>query len=127
MKNLNKNKCCLVLLNKIGDESKKLRKVLKGLFDDDFKFFYFISNNLASLSASRMIKEERKTTKCMFAFHYKNFLQCQKDFDEFLPIEENDVNAKIEWAIKGCDAVIDDSHIINGSLLEKYNFELHRI
>lgn len=39
MKNLNKNKCCLVLLNKIVDESMKLREVLKGLFDDDFKFF----------------------------------------------------------------------------------------
>ena len=102
-------------------------KILNGLFEKNYKFFYFINNNLASESTSKLIKIEKGNTKCFYAFDHRLILENYKDFDAYLPIEEKKENEKIEWALKGCDAVITDLEYFDKELRDKYSFELHKI
>ena len=54
-------------------------------------------------------------------------LENYKDFDAYLPIEEKGANEKIEWALRGCGAVITDFEIFDKDLRDKYSFELHKV
>ena len=71
-------------------------KILNGLFEKNYKFFYFINNNLASKTTSKLIKIEKGNTKCFYAFDHRLILENYKDFDAYLPIEEKKKNEKIE-------------------------------
>lgn len=127
MKRLVKNKSCLVLLNDEIVQKRKFKQILNELFEKNYKFFYFIYNNLASKTTGKLIKIEKGNTKCYCAFDHKLILENYKDFDAYLPIEEKGVNEKIEWALRGCGAVITDFEIFDKDLRDKYSFELHKV
>ena len=127
MKRLVKNKSCLVLLNDEISQKRKFKQILNTLFEKNYRFFYFLNNSLASISASRLIKLEKGSTRCYYAFNHKLTPEDFTGFDAFLPIDENNFIGKIEWALKGCDAVITDYEYFDRDLKNKFSFELHKI
>lgn len=126
MKRLVKNRSCLVLLNSEITQKRKLRQILNELFEKSYKYFYFVNPSLASISASKTIKAEKGNVKCFCAYYYKNNLNIL-DFDLLLPIADENINDKIAWALKGCDAVITDYEYFDSNLKNKFSFELHKI
>ena len=127
MKRLVTNRSCLVLLNDEISQKRKFKQILNTLFEKNYRFFYFLNNSLASISASRLIKLEKGSTRCYYAFNHKLAPEDYTGFDAFLPIDENNFIGKIEWALKGCDAVITDYEYFDRDLKNKFSFELHKI
>ena len=97
-----KNKRCLLLLNKPLNEEEKNK--LKTLVKENFRFFYFLENNNLTKNICGFLKNLSAEIKCYFA--HNDFLFWQNDVFYYLEITKK--NDKLFWAYKDIDLLISD-------------------
>ena len=124
MRRIVKYKSCLVLLKNGIKNERKFLKLVEDIFERNYKFFYFVENSTASLTACKMIKCGKWSVKCYLV--YSDILPERKEiFDAYLPASVRTLREKIEWALSGCDAILTDDHTLVD--LANENFEAQEL
>lgn len=103
-----KSKSCLVIID--SDFKMEMMSVLKerigSLLRKNYKFFYFIYDNTVAKEIHTLFKKIKSNAKCLYPHFYRQLVFNVKHFDVHYPLDLPEVDERISWAEKSCEAVL---------------------
>lgn len=116
--NREKSKACLVV---IDDDFKMealdtLNEKIGSLLRNNYKFFYFIYNNTIAKEIHSLLLRIKSSAKCVYPHFREQISFNANHFDSHFPLPFKEVDERISWAEKSCDAVLTTKN-------NKFNFK----
>lgn len=116
--NREKSKACLVV---IDDDFKMealdtLNEKIGSLLRNNYKFFYFIYDNTIAKEIHSLLLRIKSSAKCVYPHFREQISFNANHFNSHFPLPFKEVDKRISWAEKSCDAVLTTKN-------NKFNFK----